>query len=155
MEIPVGGCFDASYVSSKTRRGRVQDGGTVAPTLCAKNMEIYVYEGKTDMAKKYRIRKLTPRECFRLMGVRDADIDKIQAYPFHQLIEHPSYSKDEILAGMMEEEKRAKMKDRISESQQYKMAGNSIVVDVLMGIFAQIFNPQEPEDVKQITFPWW
>lgn len=27
----------------------------------------------------YRIRKLTPRECFRLMGVDDADIDKIQA----------------------------------------------------------------------------
>lgn len=25
----------------------------------------------------YRIRKLTPRECFRLMGVDDADIDKI------------------------------------------------------------------------------
>ena len=29
--------------------------------------------------KKFRIRKLTPRECFRLMGVDDADIDKIQA----------------------------------------------------------------------------
>ncbi|MEE1069816.1 MAG: DNA cytosine methyltransferase [Paludibacteraceae bacterium] len=25
----------------------------------------------------YRIRKLTPRECFRLMGVEDADIDKL------------------------------------------------------------------------------
>ena len=24
--------------------------------------------------KKFRIRKLTPRECFRLMGVDDADI---------------------------------------------------------------------------------
>jgi len=29
--------------------------------------------------KKFRIRKLTPRECFRLMGVDDKDIDKIQA----------------------------------------------------------------------------
>lgn len=27
----------------------------------------------------YRIRKLTPRECFRLMDVQDTDIDKIQA----------------------------------------------------------------------------
>ena len=27
----------------------------------------------------FRIRKLTPRECFRLMDVDDADIDKIQA----------------------------------------------------------------------------
>lgn len=29
--------------------------------------------------KKFRIRKLTPRECFRLMGVNDVDIDRIQA----------------------------------------------------------------------------
>ncbi|MBO5369011.1 DNA cytosine methyltransferase [Methanocorpusculum sp.] len=56
----------------------------------------------------YRIRKLTPRECFRLMGVSDADIDKIQA------------------AG-------------ISKSQQYKMAGNSIVVNTLAAIFRQLF----------------
>ena len=60
------------------------------------------------MAKTYRIRKFTPRECFRLMGVTDADVDKIQA------------------AG-------------ISDSQQYKMAGNSIVVQVLEGIFTQLF----------------
>ena len=56
----------------------------------------------------YRIRKLTPRECFRLMGMRDDDIDKIQA------------------AG-------------ISNTQQYKMAGNSIVVDVLEAIFKELF----------------
>lgn len=61
-----------------------------------------------DMAKVYRIRKLSPRECFRLMNVSDSDIDKIQA------------------AG-------------ISESQQYKLAGNSIVVAVLEGIFTQMF----------------
>ena len=46
------------------------------------------------------IRELTPRECFRLMGVHDGDIDKIQN------------------AG-------------ISKTQCYKLAGNSIVVDVL------------------------
>ena len=56
----------------------------------------------------YRIRKLTPRECFRLMGVRDEDIDTIQA------------------AG-------------ISRTQQYKMAGNSIVVNCLAAIFRQLF----------------
>ena len=91
------------------------------------------------MAKVYRIRKLTPRECFRLMGVSDLDVDKIQSYPFHMLVENPSYSKEEILAGMTEKEKRSFMKDRISESQQYKMAGNSIVVNVLEAIFTQMF----------------
>ena len=58
--------------------------------------------------KTYRIRKLTPRECFRLMGMKDDDIDKIQQ------------------AG-------------ISNTQQYKMAGNSIVVDVLEAIFKELF----------------
>jgi len=94
----------------------------------------------TDMAKIYRIRKLTPREAFRLMGLRDDEIDKIQSYPFHELVKHPSYSKEEIYAGMTEEEKRSKMKDRISESQQYKLAGNSIVVDTLLhGIYINLF----------------
>lgn len=55
----------------------------------------------------YRIRKFTPRECFRLMGLRDEEIDKIQ-------------------------------RTGISNSQQYKLAGNSIVVDVLENIFIQI-----------------
>ena len=31
----------------------------------------------------------------------------------------------------------------ISESQQYKMAGNSIVVDVLEGIFTQMFRKDD------------
>ena len=75
------------------------------------------------MAKIYRIRKLTPRECFRLMGVSDADIDKIQNYPGED-------------SGM--DEKNARQL-KISESQQYKLAGNSIVVQVLEGIFTQLF----------------
>lgn len=57
---------------------------------------------------EFRIRKLTPRECFRLMGVGESNIDKIQA------------------AG-------------ISNTQQYKLAGNSIVVSVLEGIFRNLF----------------
>lgn len=64
--------------------------------------------------KKFRIRKLTPRECFRLMGVDDADIDKIQA-------------------------------SGISNSGQYKLAGNSIVVDVLFHLFRKLFIETEPD----------
>lgn len=58
--------------------------------------------------KKFRIRKLTPRECFRLMGVHDKDIDKIQS-------------------------------TGLSNSSQYKLAGNSIVVDVLYYMFENLF----------------
>lgn len=53
-----------------------------------------------------RIRRLTPRECWRLMGVSDSDFDKLHD---------------------------------ISDTQLYKMAGNSIVVPVLEGIFKNLF----------------
>ena len=132
--IPIG-----KYYKTSEANGWVYHRGGCSPTICVGQHSGVQPKTIVKMAKIYRIRKLTPRECFRLMGVSDADIDKIQAYPFHQLIEHPSYSKEEILAGMTEQEKRSKMKDRISESQQYKLAGNSIVVQVLEGIFTQLF----------------
>ena len=53
-----------------------------------------------------RIRKLTPRECFRLMGVRDKDYDKL--------------------------------KGKFSDIALYHMAGDSIVVNVLMAIFSKM-----------------
>ena len=53
-----------------------------------------------------RIRKLTPRECFRLMGVKDKDYEKI--------------AKNQ------------------SDSSLYHLAGDSIVVNVLMAIFKEL-----------------
>lgn len=100
--------------------------------------------------KKFRIRKLTPRECFRLMGVDDADIDKIQAYPFADKIKYPAYSKEEREAKMTEEEKRRLMDKPISNSAQYKLAGNSIVVDVLYHIFRKMFIETDNES-KQLS----
>ncbi len=35
IECAVGGVADLSYPSSKTRRGRVQDGGWICPTITA------------------------------------------------------------------------------------------------------------------------
>lgn len=62
----------------------------------------------------YRIRKLTETECFRLMGVKDEDSDKIRKV--------------------------------VSKSQCYKLAGNSIVVDVLVAIFNQLFSENKTTD---------
>ena len=53
-----------------------------------------------------RIRKITPKECGRLMGVRDKDIDTMAVNQ--------------------------------SNSSQYHLYGDSIVVDVLMAIFGQM-----------------
>lgn len=57
-----------------------------------------------------RIRKLTPKECFRLMGFDDADFEKAQAVN--------------------------------SNTQLYKQAGNSIVVDVLEELFCMMFDEE-------------
>lgn len=44
IEVPVGGVFDGTYATSLTRRGRVQGGGELSPTITASG-EIYRYEG--------------------------------------------------------------------------------------------------------------
>lgn len=138
IECEIGGCFDASYPNSKTRRGRVQDKGNTCPTLTAQNQEVVRIEkvgqisndgsqygtviadnglspnlvagthryANSHIATQYRIRKLTPRECGRLMGVSDEDIDKMAAVN--------------------------------SNTQLYKQFGNSIVVDVMCAMFKNL-----------------
>lgn len=68
IECEVGGVADLSFPDSQTRRGRVVESGNVCPTIQTEN-EICRIESK------YRIRKLTPRECFRLMDFDDIDFD--------------------------------------------------------------------------------
>ncbi|MEE0975312.1 MAG: hypothetical protein UH853_06340 [Muribaculaceae bacterium] len=144
VEVPPGGVFDGSYPESETRRGRVQDGGTVSPALTAEGQPPLEYE------TYYRIRKLTPRECFRLMGVRDKDIDKIQAYPFASLEEYR-----EAIKGMSEKEIKRFRREHgmISDARQYKMAGNSIVENCLYLIFKNVFitKAKPKAKVKQLT----
>ena len=84
------------------------------------------------MAKIYRIRKLTPTECLRLMNVSDQDIEKMKNYPYVQ-----DGNDGWKLPDGMDETTAKRLK--ISESQLYRMAGNSIVVAVLEGIFTQLF----------------
>lgn len=66
----IGDTVDISYATSNTRRGRV--GRDVAYTLDTGSTQgVVTLSG--------RIRKLTPRECFRLQGYREDQIDKILA----------------------------------------------------------------------------
>lgn len=92
--------------------------------------------------KSYAIRKLTPKECFRLMGVRDNVIGTMQssnAQTAERLPDWKGKGKPEDMA--------------ISASQQYRQAGNSIVVDVLAHIYEQLFypTPPKPRPGKQLT----
>lgn len=61
---------DFSYPTSKLRRGRVQGNGQISPTITSEGSGIYKVESE------YRIRKLTPLECWRLMDQKDEDFYK-------------------------------------------------------------------------------
>lgn len=164
IECNIPGVADLSFPDSKTRRGRVQNSGEICPTLMASQQDICyikpnVLEPKLEFGRigrqavetynenqpKYgstinpfnktvdnseksptlttrlegfktailpvtsdlRIRKLTPKECFRLMGFSDKD--------FHAA------------------------EKMVSNSQLYKQAGNSIVIDVLYYILVELY----------------
>lgn len=64
----IGGVLDISYPSSETRRGRVEDQGNTSPTLTTQTEVCKLETSK-------RIRRLTPRECWRLMDFDDQDFD--------------------------------------------------------------------------------
>ena len=96
---------------------------------------------KDKTIKSYAIRKLTPFECFRLMGVRDDVIRTMQstnAQAAERIANYKGKGKPEDMA--------------VSSSQQYKQAGNSIVVDVLAAIYQQLWYPKERKPEAQTSF---
>lgn len=203
IECEIGGVADFSYPTSELRRGRVQGGGHVCPTITSQSMgicrvekaigggqndmqhnknetvvDVYnkrildgvscgtitahgnaspttcgtfgiIQKGENEMGKigqisnegsqcgavysddgnsptltagthgdanskvctEYRIRKLTPKECWRLMDFSDEDYHKAEKVN--------------------------------SNTQLYKQAGNSIVVNVLVAILGQLFSGKE------------
>ena len=203
IECEIGGVADFSYPTSELRRGRVQGGGHVCPTITSQSMgicrvektigggqndmqhndnetvvDVYnkkildgsscgtitahgnaspttcgtfgiIQKGEDEMGKigqisnegsqcgavysddgnsptltagthgdanskvctEYRIRKLTPKECWRLMDFSDEDYHKAEKVN--------------------------------SNTQLYKQAGNSIVVNVLVAILGQLFSGKE------------
>jgi site-specific DNA-cytosine methylase len=78
-------------------------GGTEPVKIHLKNGETITSDDNTN---HLRIRKLTPKECWRLMGFDDEDHDKAA--------------------------------EVVSNSQLYKQAGNSIVVDVLEHLLTNV-----------------
>jgi DNA (cytosine-5)-methyltransferase 1 len=85
--------------------GRIKSDQSCVNTVMTQNCPHY--NSKIIEPDGFRIRKLTPRETWRLMGFDDSDFDKAQAVN--------------------------------SNTQLYRQAGNSIVVDVLCHIFKNAF----------------
>lgn len=95
--------------------------------------------------KSYAIRKLTPKECFRLMGVRDNVIAVMQMTVASVMQRMKSVLGKCFPTVLFDRIKNKEDVMLISASQQYKQAGNSIVVDVLAHIYEQLFYPAPPK----------
>ena len=85
-----------------------------------------------DSSVGYRIRKLTPKECFRLMGFSDDQFERAQ-----KALNEKFYNG----------------KDK-ANSQLYKQAGNSNVTDVLFYIFYELYQamPYLFDDLKVSSY---
>ena len=105
-----------NYSPSKHNASRVVDSKGLAPTVMENHGTVTATVVKD--ISNLRIRKLTPKECFRLMGFEDKDIDCL-------------------------------IDNKISNTQLYKMAGNSIVVNVLIEIFKKLYT--DILERKQLT----
>lgn len=112
-----------SFAKGKRDYGYKNEYGTLK---CRLKYSIYK---NTDL----RIRKLTPKECFRLMGFDDVDFEKAKWYSIEETnnllgTQYPKNKSKKVFSkdGRLE---------RMSNTQLYKQAGNSIVVNVLMAIF--------------------
>ena len=90
-----------NYSPSNHDASRIVSQNGIAPTVKENHGTV------TATMQNLRIRKLTPKECWRLMGFDDEDFEKAEKVN--------------------------------SNTQLYKQAGNSIVVDVLENIFIELF----------------
>ena len=103
-----GEIINHSYTNSQQRDTLdkyIETTNGITPTLTTRaDILGYVDNKNTSL----RIRKLTPKECWRLMGFSDEDFEKAANIP-------------------------------TSNAQLYKQAGNSIVVNVLVKIFKNLF----------------
>ena len=125
--------------------------------------------------RKYRIRKLTPTECFRLQDVSDEDIEKIRNYrddetavicdangePIMNMdFDKPSKNARKITITVNGEQREYyssqliwKNKGKgISKTAQYKLAGNSICVAPMYHIFRKLFIEKECENQQLELF---
>lgn len=106
--------------SGKGINGNVLGENGLAPTLTTNKGEgpkIAISSDTSYITPYIRIRKLTPKECHRLMGFDDIDVDRCKA------------------VGM-------------SDAQGYKQAGNSIVTNVIALIAEHFYKAQYDESYK-------
>lgn len=124
-----GDSINISHPNSETRRGRV--GKQIANTLLTGREQAIV----TD---EFRIRKLTPRECWRLQGFPDWAFEKAA----YGKVIPDGYLKKFYKRQLTKKEWKIywnmTKKQKMSNSQLYKQAGNSVTVSVIYAIAKEL-----------------
>ena len=150
--VPEGGVFDASYPDSTTRRGRVQEGGTVSPTIMASQNELLRYEGVAEPQvlgwtrdKEGNIIDRHPVSVANCVtaGKRDNTQNFVNegGIRIRRLTERELYR----LMDVEEKDIDTLLSAPIPRTQHAKLAGNSIVVSCLYYIFKNLFVNTQPE----------
>lgn len=130
----IGGVGEKTFGKQYRQGNRIYSSKNISPNLMAQ--PVGNAGGNSPLVlNDLKIRKLTPLECFRLMGVDDEDFFKVR-----KALNETFY----------------KGKDR-SGSQLYKLAGNSIVAECIEKISLNLFNPtpgKKTGKLVQLTLDW-
>lgn len=110
--------------------GRVYDISDTSPTIHTNGGGGQEIKIAFNDENQIRVRKVTPLECWRLQGFEDNDFFSAKT----ALNETYYHGRDR------------------SNSQLYKQAGNSIVVNVLEGILVNLLKPEK--DKRQEILDW-
>lgn len=103
------------------------------------------------MRNNERVRKLTPRETYRLMGFDNTDFDNatycgISTANYRRRLNARTMTKPE-----WKEFYRLTRTQSMSNSQLYKQAGNSIVTTVLMAIFGKLLGIDYETKIEELV----
>lgn len=151
VEVPEGAVFDGSYPNSETRRGRVQDGGEVSPTVTAESNGLLTYRKhhqQDDIQSEDGLSRtlvvgshgnsshFTKTAVTTPIGLR---IRRLTERELFRLMDVDDTDIDTLLSA------------GIAKTQLAKMAGNSIVVAVLYHIFNRLLVETQPQRGEQMA----
>lgn len=121
IDCEIGGIADLEYPSSETRRDRVIDGGQTSPTLTTENIPNVIEFGNPDF---YHFLYLIDGDLY-LIRIRK--LTPLECWRLMDFSDEDFHKAEKVN----------------SNTQLYKQAGNSIVVNVLTAIFGQMIDGKE------------
>lgn len=122
-----------TVLDAKNGFGEVKTYNDTCPTLLAND-----YKEMKKVVDGYRIRKLSPLECFRLQSYPDWWYVKLKLFRHPELIPLVDMTRNDITAQVLAIIQEHGIKEGMSDSQLYKMAGNGVTSAVAADIASRL-----------------